>query len=267
MANKKQLIMDNCLRLTAFDKATGKAKFMLTDVEDFATAVEVASSKEIADHNGTTVATIESGKSASISGNASFVNFGLLAAQAGGDLQEATDVKTIVTPYYQTFDAAEAVGGKINLDFEPVGETGNEIKFIYELNDDGTLGKDYAQAAAKTTTEFAVADKQIELPENVTSGMFAVFYDYAGKKTMLIDNEADKFGGVYIIKADVLCRDICNADVKTVVTVQSNNAKLESAYDLTWNSDSKHPFSFKVNKDFCSKNGNLMSTYVLGDEE
>lgn len=38
MANKKQLIMDNCLRLTAFDKATGKAKFMLTDVEDFATA-------------------------------------------------------------------------------------------------------------------------------------------------------------------------------------------------------------------------------------
>ena len=266
MSNKRQLIMDSCLRLTAFDKETHKARFMLSDVEDFATNVEVANSKDITDHNGTSVATIEAGKSATISGNASFTNFDLLGAQAGSELQEASSTNKIVTPFYQDFDAARAAAGVITLEHTPVGTTGAEVRFIYVLNDDGTLSnKVYEQAAEKSATEFAVTGDKLTLPDDVTSGMFGVFYDYESEKALLIENNDGEFGGTYIIQADILCRDVCNANIKTIVTIVSKNAKLDSAYDITWNSDSKHPFSFKVNKDFCSKNGNLMSTFVLED--
>ena len=268
MANKNQLIMDNCLRLTAFDPATGMAVFMLSEVEDFNTAVEVANTREITDHNGTTVAILEAGKKATMSGNASFINFGLLAAQAGSEVQRATADAPIVTPRYEAIYASDAVDGAITLEKTPVGEAGNEIKYLYVLNEDGTINSDlvYEQAAAASDTEFAVEGSKLTLPTNVdANAAFAVFYDFEGTGTILIENNDGEFGKVYIVKADILCRDICNQNIQTVVTVESKNAKLESAYDLTWTSESKHPFSFSISKDFCSKSGKLMTTYVIED--
>ncbi len=265
---KKQLIMDNCLRLTAFPKAGGPAAFMLTDVEDFQTTVEIANEKEITNHNGTTVAMLESGKKATISGNASFINFGLMAAQTGSALKKA-----ITVPTYEAIEVAE--DGTITLSNTPVGTVGNEIGFIYVLNEDGTLGMSYAQADeastesgdGNNTPKFTLDGKKITLPSSVTSGTIGVFYDFESSKASYLENNEGEYGGVYIIKADILCRDICNTDVKTIVTVESKNAKLSSAYDLTWNSESKHPFSFKVNADYCDSKKNLLTTYILEDEE
>lgn len=265
---KNQLIMDRALRLTAFDKETGEAKFMLCEVEDFQTSVTVDNEKTITSASGATVAQIEEGKSAEISGNASFVNFGLLSAQNGTEAKEGSKGAPIITPRYEVVTVG--ADKKATLSKEPVGLSGSEIGYIYELLQDGTLGAKFVQGAEASASEFSY-EKEVETPtitfhtDAVEGTNYAVFYEYKGENTILIENNAEDFAGSYLIKADILCREICNQDNVMVVTVQADNAKLSSAYDITWNSDSKHPFTFSVNAAYCDTNKNLLKTYIQED--
>lgn len=265
---KNQLIMDRALRLTAFDKETGEAKFMLCEVEDFQTSVTVDNEKTITSASGATVAQIEEGKSAEISGSASFINFGLLAAQNGTEAKEGAKGTPIITPRYEVVTVG--ADKKAKLSKEPVGIAGSEIGYIYELLADGTLGAKHAQAVDATATEFAYK-KEVDTPtitfhtEAKEGTNYAVFYEYNGEKTILLENNAEDFAGSYLIKADVLCREICNQDNVTVVTIQADNAKLSSAYDITWASDNKHPFTFSVSAKYCDTNKNLLKTYIQED--
>lgn len=264
--NKAQLIVDRALRLTAFDKETGEAKFMLTEVEDFQTTTAIDNEKTATSADGSTVATLENGKSGTMSGNASFLNFGLMAAQNGSEIKEASASNKIVTPFYES---VEIKAGKATLTHIPVGTQGAEIGFIYTLNDDGTLKDKFLQGATATATEFALgeSDGVISAPTGLADGtVFGVFYEYESTKTRVIENNANEFGGTYVVKAEVLCRDICNPDLVTYVVLKADSAKLSSAVDLGWNTDSKHPFEFKLQSAYCGKDGkSLFKTFILED--
>ncbi len=266
---KEQLIIDRCLRLTAFTKdANGKrdtAKFMLPEVEDFEVAIEVANQTDVTDSTGATVAQLERGKTATFSGNASFVNFGLMAAQAGKDMIVGSASAKVTTPF---FEELVADTGEATLTNAAVGTAGAEVGAIYELNADGSLGAKYAQSSAASATSFAydAETKKISLPTGMADGTkIVVWYDYESETTIEIDNDGDKFAGVYAIQADILCKDICNQNLETVVTITSDNAKLNSAYSQTWTSESKHPFEFTVTPNVCDTNKNLMKTYIITD--
>ena len=266
---KEQLIIDRCLRLTAFTKdANGKrdtAKFMLPEVEDFEVAIEVANQTDVTDSTGATVAQLERGKTATFSGNASFVNFGLMAAQAGKDMIVASASSKVVTPFFEELKSASE---KITLSFAAKGTTGAEVGTIYKLNADGTLGAALTQSSTASATSFEYDDstKEITLPTGTADNTaFVVWYEYESETTVEIDNDGDKFAGVYAIQADILCKDICNQNLETVVTITSDNAKLNSAYSQTWTSESKHPFEFTVTPNVCDTNKNLMKTYIITD--
>lgn len=269
MASKNQVVIDRVLRITSFSKTTGKALYMLTEVEDLGISI-TTEEKEAVDATGATVATFELGKKGTMSGSASFINFGLMAAQNGSDGVKATSGAPLNFPQYDE-GTILAAGGTFNLSQEPVGIAGSQIKFIYALNNDGTLGQDYAQAATASATEFSYAKVtgtpdlfKITVPTAAAAGSrFAVFYEYAAKAGTRYDNNSDEYSSAAIIKVDVLAADICNPAALTVTTLQSNNAKLSSAYDITWSTDGKHPFEYKLDTAYCGTIGKgLFSVYV-----
>ena len=134
--NINQVMVDRVLDLTAFDKTTGRAVFMLTEVEDFQTSITIANEKEITTANGSIAGLFEEGKDGTMSGSASFINFGLMGAQNGSTPIEASADNKIITPQY---DLLTVKGGKVTLTQTPVGVEGNEIGYIYTLNNDGTI--------------------------------------------------------------------------------------------------------------------------------
>ena len=127
---KSQALIDRCLRISLFDKVTGMLGVLMPEVEDFQISVSIDNEKTATSASGATVATFEEGKSAEITGNASFFNYGLMAAQSGTAAEEATSEKKIKTP---RCDVVTLAGGKGKLTQTPVGTHGNEIGNIYEV--------------------------------------------------------------------------------------------------------------------------------------
>nr|DAY89441.1 MAG TPA: putative structural protein [Caudoviricetes sp.] len=261
--NRNQLVVDKALRATAFDPETGLAAFMLPEIEDYQISVTIANEKTATSASGATVAQLEEGKEGEVTGNASFVHVGLMAAQNGSEPTQSTADKTIVTPMFESFTVKD---GKITLKNKPVGATGAEVGYIYTLTSDGTIDKSFVQAATASATEFALTDKEITVPTGIDDGtMMGVYYDFASSTTVLLENNAEDMAKTYRLRVDVLCRDICNQNNKVVVTQEFPNAKLSSAYDLTWGTDQKHPFSFKLLTNYCDTRKNLMKTWIPQD--
>lgn len=262
---KSQALIDRCLRISLFDKATGSLGVLLPEVEDFNLSVAIDNEKTATSASGATVATFEEGKTGEITGTASFFHYALMAAQSGTAAEEATAENPIATP---RCDVVVFKDGKATLTQTPVGEAGNEIGAIYEVLPDGGQGKQYDQAAAVSATEFTYKDGTITAPTGVNDGVSCyVFYSYESPTVMHIVEDADKFASVYRMFAEVLCSSICNSAEKTVMAVVANNAKLLTARDVALTTDGKHPFTLRCQTDYCGAGGTKRLFEIFVPEE
>lgn len=263
--SKSQALIDRCLRITLFDKATGDAAVLMPEVEDFQISVAIENEKTATSASGATVATFEEGKTAEITGNASFFSYALMEAQSGTAAEEASTSATILTPRCDVVTIAE---GKATLTQTPVGTTGEEIGAIYEVLPDGGAGKKYDQGATASATEFAYSGGEITAPSDVEDGVqFFVFYNYASKTAVHMVEDADAFAKAYRMQAEILCSSICNSAEKTAMTVVANNAKLSSARDISFTTDGKHPFTLKCQSDYCGGAGTKRLFEIFAPEE
>ena len=102
---------------------------------------------EAVDALGSTIATFNRGKAAEFSANNSIFDLGLLAAQKGTDVKEATALATVSTPKFNTIAVVDSV-----TQYE-LAETPIEApEKIYLLNGDGTLGTVFETAASPSST-------------------------------------------------------------------------------------------------------------------
>ncbi len=263
--SKSQALIDRCLRITLFDKTTGDAAVLLPEVEEFQISVAIENEKTATSASGATVATFEEGKTAEITGNASFFNYALMEAQSGTAAEEATSSATINTPRCDVITIAE---GKATLTQTPVGTTGQEIGAIYEVLPDGGAGKKYEQGASVSESEFSFADGELSAPTGVADGtQFFVFYQYASQTAVHMVEDADAFGKAYRMQAEVLCSSICNSAEKTAMIVVANNAKLSSARDISFTTDGKHPFTLECQSDYCGAAGTKRLFEIFVPEE
>ena len=264
---KSQAVIDRCLRISLFDKVTGQIGVHMPEVEDFQLSVSIDNEKTATSATGATVATFEEGKSAEVTGNASFFNYGLMAAQSGTAAEEATAESKIETP---RCDIVTLAGGKAKLTQTPVGAKGNEIGNIYEVLPDGGAGKMYSQGAAASADAFTYADGEITAPTGIADGTsFYVFYKYESATTVHMVEDADVFAKTYRMQAEVLTQPMCkeNQSEKTAMIIIANNAKLSSARDVSFTTDGKHPFTLKCQTDYCGAAGQKRLFEIFAPEE
>lgn len=259
----KNLMIDRVLDITDYDKTTGQARFVLPEVSDFSLNV-TTNEDEITDATGSPVAILESAKQAELSGNSAFHNFELLAQQSAGDIE----TKGLNVPILEI----KTIGndGTVTLGQTPVGETGAEIPYIYIRNNDGTQGDtleqdtEAASATAGANGKYSVTGKTVTFDSSLAGKSVYIPYTYAATNAMYFASKDDKFTTSSRIVVRILVRNVCNDNEVTVLTIVSDNAKLTSAFDLTFARGESHPFTYRVMPAYCGATGkNLYEMYLM----
>ena len=211
---------------------------------------------------GTPIATFYRAKSAEFSAENALFDMNLMATQLGTTKKVASSNAKITVPAMESFTVT--AGLKYELKHTPKAAPTE----IYAINGDSTFGVKYVKSTAASETAFAIADKTITLPTNVTVGteMF-VMYEYETENAVEVVNSAKNFPVGCKFVMEVLGCDVCDQTNLVYAYVIFNNAKLSPDFDWSIATDGTHPFSMKAQQDYCDKEKRLFSIIIPGDEE
>lgn len=252
-------LIDRVRRGTMFSTSTGEVLWSITQIRD-ASLNMTSETADVTDALGNTIAQFDRSKNAEFSGTNALWDMGLSAAQFGSAKQVASAGSTIKTPAYEQLKVS---GGTITLSHVPVGTVGAEVKYIYALNGDATLGTRYEVGSTVSASAFTIdaANKTITVPTGVT-GDIAVFYDYNAEEGIMLQNNASEFPKTGKFVLEVIGKDTCDQTATYVAYIVFPNAKLRTDFELGFNSDSGHPFSMQMMQDYCDLEKRLFNVYV-----
>lgn len=143
-------------------------------------------------------------------------NTNVLAAQNG---TEVVTGSTLIT-YYDVITVG--ADGSVKTKFKAVGTAGSEISYIYKLNNDGTYGESWEQAAtASTEGQFAYssATKEITFAADdankpVTGDILACAYTFkSADNAQKIEINSDGIPPVVLVTAYGIARDVCTGEL------------------------------------------------------
>lgn len=255
-------LIDRVRRGTMFSDTTGEALWSITQIRD-ASLNMTSETADVTDAIGNVITQFDRSKNAEFSGTNALWDLGLSAAQFGSEKKVADSINKIVVPVYEQLVVNGS--GKIVLSHEPVGTTGAEIKYIYALNSDSTLGTKYTLSGSGEATEsefkLEAAQKTITVPTGVT-GNIAVFYDYEAEDAVMLQNNASDFPKAGKFVLEVIGKDTCDKTATYVAYIVFPNAKLKTDMDLNFTTDGGHPFSMQMMQDYCDLEKRLFNIYI-----
>lgn len=257
MINPNELILDRVRYLTAHDLETKEKLFMLTQLEEPSLNC-TAEGEDVTDAVGALITTMYRSKQAEFTATNSLLSLDLAAAQYGTEKEVADADNKIVDWTYEFIDIpAEAT--TVKLAKAPVADS---VKFIYAV-ENGAAATSYPVAAAASATEFMVADDgTITLPTGMTGKVF-VEYQYESESAVRIVNSASEFPEACEVVIYAIFRDVCNENKVYAGKIICPKAKLDpSSVELALTATGKHPFTFKMFKDYCSVNEELFTIIV-----
>lgn len=252
-------LIDRVRRGTMFSDTTGEALWSITQIKD-ASLNMTSETADATDAIGNVITQFDRSKNAEFSGTNALWDLGLSAAQFGSEKKIADAAEKIVVPMYEQL---RVDGGKVILSQTPYGTTGAEIKYIYALNDDSTLGTKYTQGSTVSATDFTVdtKTKTISVPTGVT-GNIAVFYEYEAEAAIMLQNNAVDFPKAGKFMLEVIGKDTCDKTKTYVAYIVFPNAKLKTDMDLNFSTDGGHPFSMQMMQDYCDLEKRLYNIYI-----
>ena len=262
MFDLNNFLIDRVRRGTMFSSSTGEALWSITQIQD-ASLNMTSETAQVTDAIGNVIQEFDRSKACEFSASNALWDLGLSAAQWGTTKDIASSTNLITAPCYEQ---KEIAAGKIVLSNVPVGTAGAEIKWIYALNQDSTLGTKYelGQAVSATTFTLDAANKTINTPTGLT-GYVAVFYEFSSQDTVKIYNNAVDFPKAGIFHLEVIGKDTCNPTDVYVATFVFPNAKLKYDGDLGLQSDSGHPFTITCMQNYCDLEKRLFTVYISED--
>jgi hypothetical protein len=246
--NKNELILDRVRSATYHDLETGDMIFRLTSLED-PTLTCTAEGEEVTDAIGALITTIYRAKQATFSATNSLLSLDLAAAQYGTTKVVGTDSDKIVD---YTYEILKSATNKLTLSHTPITGT---VKYIYAM-EDGDLGTKYEYATTAGEGKFTLEGTEITLPTVTDGTKFFVEYTYENANAISIVNKASEYpeAGSLIIYA--YFRDKCNENKLYSGKIIVNKAKLNpESIELALTSTGKHPFEFRIMKDYCADEG------------
>lgn len=265
--NIKNFVVDKVRHAVAFNRLTGEMMYHLTEVQNPSLG-STADSKQCIGADGAPIMTLYTAKNATFSAESALLDFGLMAAQYGTEMQEATADSTIVFPAVEEFVLTDKQT-EITLKDVPVGEAGAEIKYIYVTNP-GAVATRYELGEAASATAFVLdaANKKITLPTGLKAGENVfVYYEYNASSGARILNSANNFPKACKFVLDVLGHDICNKDIVYNAKIMFRNAELSPNVDITLATDGNHPFEISANQEYCSADKGLFEIFIPNAEE
>ena len=262
MFDLNNFLIDRCRRGTMFSDTTGEALWSITQIKDASLSM-TSETSDVVDALNNVITQFDRAKNATFSGTNALWDLGLSAAQFGSEKQIADADNKIVVPMYEQIKVAS---GKVVLKNVPVGVSGAEIKYVYVLNSDSTLGEKYTvtsgQATGKNFT-LSATTKTITMPSTVADGTtIAVFYEAESENAIAINNNASEFPKAGRFHLEVIGKDTCDKTAVYVATIVFPNAKLQTEVDLSFTSDGGHPFSMTMMQDYCDLEKRLFTIYI-----
>ena len=261
--NPNELVLDRVRSLSFSDLTDGSVLLRLTSIEG--SSLETTSTtEEVVDAIGSLVTTLYRSKRAKFSGSNSLFSLDLAAAQFGSAKEVAATGNAITIP---ANEIKTITNGTVVLTHVPVGTPSAEIKYIYALNTDGSIGNKYTVAATASAKDFTVdaASKTITVPTGLTGDIY-VEYNYTSESAVKVTNNVEDFPVDGRLVADVIFRNKCNSNIVYAGKIIAAKSKLNPAtVTLGMTSTGKHPFEFTMLKDTCNDSGELFSIIVAED--
>lgn len=262
--NLNNFVIDRVRRGTMFSPSTGEVLWSITQIKDASLSM-TSESADVTDAIGSVIMKFDRSKNAEFSASNALFDTNLAAAQFGSEKKVAGTDSKIVVPAYEKVTVAN---GKAVLSHVPAGTAGSEIKYIYALNGDSTLGTRYEVAATASATAFALdaETKTITVPTGVT-GDIAVFYEYETEEAVMLENNAKDFPKAGKFVMEVVGKDTCNTEKVYYAYVVFPNAKLKPDMDLSFATDGGHPFSMTMMQNYCDPDKRLFNIYIANDSD
>ena len=265
------LLIDRPLRVRMQDKTTGELMFMVDQIKD-GTLTNGAEQVFITGAAGVRLATLDRNKTTSFTCNTGLVSMGMMAAQTGSDKEVASATAKIKTPAFEEITVGSDSEGNVNTTFTlknvPVGTTGAEIKYIYLLQKDQSLGQKFAIGSAASSTAFALdpATRVITLPTGAgitAESVIAVDYEYMAESAVKVTNKGDVYSKKGRVIVELLLRDICDNNKKYYSQLIMPNAAASGNFEFAFGSEGvNHGLTVEANQDFCSTDKELWSWIV-----
>lgn len=266
MFNITNFVIDRPIRATMKSKATNQIWWTLTQIENpklTCDGSEVVKNDAV----GTPIAAFDRSKTAELSGENSLLDLNLMAAQFGGLKKIASASNKIVSPKTEIFktisDQTTVTLAKI-----PYGTPGAEISYIYTLKKDGSLDKEFKMGDVASATDFSLvaSTKILTLPTGIEDGtQILIDYEYETDEAVEVINSATNFPTAGKMTVEVLGHDVCDPSTLIVAHQIFPNAKLTTAVDITWTTESTHPFTIKCMQDYCDSEKKLFSIVIPKD--
>ena len=252
----KNFIVDRVVRGNMYSHKDGSLLWSLNQIQSPSLSME-SETVDAVDAMGTPIMSFDRSKTCTFSAENAIFDMGLLAEQAGTAVKHG---ETII-PAFETLDVEE---GKAVLSNVPHADY--PVKYIYVMDNDGSLGTEYKVAASGTATEteFSISEKEITLPTNAKAERIFVSYDYVSEATYM-DNSANNFPKAGKFVMEVLGRDVCDATTEVFAYLILHNAKLSSSTEITFETEMTQGFELTAQQDYCSKDNLLFSLVIPCD--
>ena len=265
--NLNSFVIDRPLRGMMLHSSTGEVLWTINQIEEPSLTVS-AETKDAVDAMGTPIMSFDRAKTAEFSAQSSLFDLGLLAAQSGTSIQESSASAKITTPCFEEVIMPDS--GTITLKHTPKGTGKAGIPFIYVLNGDGTLGNKFPYAAAASATAFSFSGTTLTPPtgDAIAAGTtLLVIYEYDadatdGNQAMAVTNSASKFPSAGKFVMEVLGCDTCDVSTLYYAYIIFPQAKLTSDFDISFTTDTKHPFTLKAMQHYCDKEKRLFTVVI-----
>ncbi|MEG1562303.1 MAG: hypothetical protein RR365_01000 [Bacteroides sp.] len=263
--NINNFVIDRPLRGVMLHASTGEALWSVNQIEN-PTLKVTAETADAVDALGTPIVSFDRAKNAEFSAESSLFDLGLMAAQSGSEKVTSSATLAVNTPCFEEVTYKDA-STTITLKHTPDAVGADGIPFIYFLNGDDSFGTKYAYASAAAVGKFTFTGKTLTLPTDTfkAGDKFLVIYNYNADATdgaIGVTNTAKSFPKAGKFVLEVLGADVCNPSTLYHAYIIFPQAKLLSDFDVSFTTDSKHPFSLKAMQEYCDHEKKLFSVII-----
>lgn len=265
--NMENFLLESFDLASIFDITTGDLYALCDQIKD-GTLENTVDSSDVTGKQGMLLASLDRNKAATISWNNAYLVAGLLAAQAGTDIEEASDENKIVVPNFERISCDTDTTAKLT--YVPVGTEGAEVARIWRVNKDATQGDELT-----VTADAAVKGKSFTINAATKTITFAaddfksgdeiyVSYKYEVTVGRKISNVADHFAKNARILIDCTVAEKCDNNIKHHAILEIPVAKIDGNYSLEVGDEpAVHAFSAKTLVNVCSKDKTLWNMYLV----
>ena len=254
-------VIDHVLR-GIMTKKDGTYMWSINQITNPSLNVSLTDTAQAVDALGSPIAEFDRGRSAEFSAENSLFDLSLYAAQLGNEKEVGSATNIIATPAFEEIEVQGTADETCELKHSPNAE----IKTIYLLNGDGTLGTAFVAGTAASDTEFVQADRVLTLPTGLAKGdMLFVMYEYDAESGTSVTADGVNFPKKGKFVMEVLGTDVCDQDTLIHAYVIFPNAKLDGNVDYSFTTDGTHPFTIKALQDYCDAKKKLF-TIVIPEE-